>query len=206
VVVADRADTDVLVPLHGVPVLVRSVRGLLGSGVVDDVVVLVASADVDEARRLLCGLPVSVGDDAAEAARTVARRSAAGAVVLVHDGTRPLTPPALAEAVTRAVDGVHGAAVPVLPLADTVKHVRPDGSIHSGPDRAGLRVVQTPQAFGPGLLDEAASARLLATDRVEWAYTAVDAPVVIVDGHPHAFPVRSAWDRELAEALGVVTA
>jgi hypothetical protein len=54
VVVADRADTDVLVPLHGVPVLVRSVRGLLGSGVVDDLVVLLGSADLDEARRLHC--------------------------------------------------------------------------------------------------------------------------------------------------------
>jgi 2-C-methyl-D-erythritol 4-phosphate cytidylyltransferase len=180
---------------------VRSVRGLLASGVVGHVVVLVTSANVDEAGRLLCGLPVSVCGDPAEAAAAVAARSAARAVVLVHDGTRPLTPPALAGAVTRAVDGAHGVAVPVLPLADTVKHVRPDGSLCSGPDRAGLRVVQTPQAFRPGLLDESALARLLATDRVERAYTAVDVPIVTVDGHPHAFPVRSAWDRELAEAL-----
>jgi 2-C-methyl-D-erythritol 4-phosphate cytidylyltransferase len=169
---------------------------------VGHVVVLVATADVDEAGRLLDGLPVSVCGDPAAAAAMVARRSAGRAVVLVHDGTRPLTPPALAEAVTRAVDGVHGVAVPVLPLADTVKHVRTDGSVRSGPDRAGLRVVQTPQAFGPGLLDESALARLLAADRVERAFTIVDAPVVTVAGHPHAFPVRSAWDRELAEALG----
>jgi 2-C-methyl-D-erythritol 4-phosphate cytidylyltransferase len=200
VAVGDR--TDVLVPLHGVPVLVRSVRGLLASGVVHHVVVLVTSADVDETERLLCGLPVSVCDDPVRAAAAVVGRSGARDVVLVHDGARPLTPPALAEAVTRAVDDVHGVAVPVLPLADTVKRVESDGSVHSGPDRTGLRVVQTPQAFGPGLLDEAALARLLAADRVERAYAAVAAPVVVVDGHPHALPVRSAWDRELAEALG----
>ena len=181
----------------------RSVRGLLASGVVDHVVVLVTSADVDETGQLLCGLPVSVCGDPAGAAATVAARSGARDVVLVHDGARPLTPPALAEAVTRAVDGVHGVAVPVLPLADTVKRVESDGSVHSGPDRAGLRVVQTPQAFGPGLLDEVALAGLLAADRVERAYAAVAAPVVVVDGHPHAMPVRSAWDRELAEALVV---
>ena len=171
------------------------------SGVVGHVVVLVPTADVDDAGRLLHGLPVSVRDDVKEAAAEVIGRSGGHAAVLVHDGTRPLTPSALAGAVTRAVDDVHGIAVPVLPLADTVKRVEADGSVHSGPDRTGLRVVQTPQAFRSGLLDEAVLARILAADRVERAYTAVDVPVATVDGHPHAFPVRSAWDRELAEAL-----
>jgi 2-C-methyl-D-erythritol 4-phosphate cytidylyltransferase len=177
----------------------------VASGVVGHVVVLVTAADLDQAGRLLCGLPVSVCGDPAEATAAVVARSGGRATVLVHDATRPLTPPALAAAVTRSVGGTHGVAVPVLPLADTVKHVKPDGSVRSGPDRSGLRVVQTPQAFRPGLLDECALARLLTGDRVERAYAAVDASVVTVVGHPHAFPVRTPWDRELAEVLATET-
>jgi hypothetical protein len=36
---------------------------------------------------------------------------------------------------------------------------------------------------------------------VEQAWTAAGELAVTVPGHPLAFPVRSAWDRELAEVL-----
>jgi 2-C-methyl-D-erythritol 4-phosphate cytidylyltransferase len=62
-------------------------------------------------------------------------------------------------------------------------------------------VVQTPQAFRPDLLYADALRRVLATEPVEHAWAAVDAPVATVPGHPLAFAVRSEWDRELAEML-----
>ena len=67
-------------------------------------------------------------------------------IVLVHDAARPFPSH---ELVTRAIDSArtHGAAVPGLPLTDTVKQVGPSGRIHGSPDRASLRTVQTPQAF-----------------------------------------------------------
>jgi 2-C-methyl-D-erythritol 4-phosphate cytidylyltransferase len=201
VVVGDRAGKDVLAPLHGVPVLVRSVRGLVASGVVGHVVVLVASAVVDEARELLVELPATVHGDLRAAAGAAHARAGGRAAVVVHDATRPLTPSALVEAVIRSVDDVHGVAVPVLPLADTVKCVKADGCVVGGPDRAGLRVVQTPQAFRPGLLTHDALCRMLAADLVEQAWAVVDGPALTVLGHPLALPVRSAWDRELAEVL-----
>jgi 2-C-methyl-D-erythritol 4-phosphate cytidylyltransferase/2-C-methyl-D-erythritol 2,4-cyclodiphosphate synthase len=73
--------------------------------------------------------------------------------VLVHDAARPFASPAL---ITRAIAAAHGgAAVPVMPVVDTVKTVDAAGTITGTIDRAPLRLVQTPQAFGFDLLIEA---------------------------------------------------
>lgn len=68
-------------------------------------------------------------------------------LVLVHDAARPFASEAL---VTRAIEAAHasGAAVPVMAVADTVKTVDAAGCVTGTIDRAQLRLVQTPQAFG----------------------------------------------------------
>jgi len=71
-------------------------------------------------------------------------------VVLVHDAARPFVSVAL---VTQAIAAAaSGAAVPVLPVVDTVKIVDSVGTITGTLDRGPLRVVQTPQAFSFDLL------------------------------------------------------
>ena len=72
-------------------------------------------------------------------------------IVLVHDAARPSATPAL---VSRAIDAArtHGAAVPGLPVTDTIKTVDAAGRITATLDRDALRSVQTPQAFSYGLL------------------------------------------------------
>ncbi|MFG1463229.1 bifunctional 2-C-methyl-D-erythritol 4-phosphate cytidylyltransferase/2-C-methyl-D-erythritol 2,4-cyclodiphosphate synthase [Xanthobacter sp. DSM 24535] len=72
-------------------------------------------------------------------------------LVLVHDAARPFASPALiARAIVAAQ--IHGAAVPVTAVTDTVKSVDQDGIVTATPDRAGLRAVQTPQAFSYDML------------------------------------------------------
>ena len=71
-------------------------------------------------------------------------------VVLVHDAARPFASAALVSRAIAAAAG--GAAVPVLPVVDTVKTVDRSGTITGTLDRDPLRVVQTPQAFGFELL------------------------------------------------------
>ena len=179
-------------------------KGLLASGVVGEVVVLARPERYGAAVRIVEGLPVVVHVDAAGAVAVVERaRSGGMAAVLVHDAARPLTPPALAKAVTQSVvAAAHGIAVPVLPLADTVKHVDTGGLVIGSPDRSGLRVVQTPQAFRADLLGCDVLHRVLTADGpIEHAWAAVGAPAVTVPGHPLAFAVRTAWERELAEVL-----
>lgn len=191
-------------PVLGVPVVVRAVTTLLASGVVGEIAVVVPPQACATVIRLVRGLPVSVHPDPAVAVAMIERARGHGAsAVLVHDAVRPLAPPALAETVARSVcePDAPGVAVPVLALADTVKHVHPDGLVVGGPDRTALRVVQTPQAFRADLLCADTLYRILAAEPVEHAWAAVEAQVTTVPGHPLAFAVRSAWDRDLAEML-----
>jgi 2-C-methyl-D-erythritol 4-phosphate cytidylyltransferase/2-C-methyl-D-erythritol 2,4-cyclodiphosphate synthase len=74
-------------------------------------------------------------------------------VILVHDGARPAVSPALVSAVVRAT-AEHGAAIPVLPLSDTIKRVV-DGAIVETLDRSVLAAAQTPQGVRRGLLERA---------------------------------------------------
>ncbi|UPJ53468.1 bifunctional 2-C-methyl-D-erythritol 4-phosphate cytidylyltransferase/2-C-methyl-D-erythritol 2,4-cyclodiphosphate synthase [Bradyrhizobium sp. 200] len=67
-------------------------------------------------------------------------------IVLIHDAARPFVIPAV---ISRAIDaaGRTGAAVPVIPVTDTIKQVDDTGNVEATPERARLRIAQTPQAF-----------------------------------------------------------
>lgn len=67
-------------------------------------------------------------------------------IVLVHDAARPFASDAL---VARAIAAARasGAAVPVIPVTDTVKTVDVNGIVTGTVGRESLRIVQTPQAF-----------------------------------------------------------
>ena len=202
VVVAHRSGadiSDVCAPLLGVPAVLRAVRAVLACGSVDRVVLFVDAANEPAVQRIVGDMPVCVHTDPHEAARCA---QGPGPVVL-HDAARPLASPALAVAVTEAVAAGHAVAVPVLPLSDTVKHVDVAGVVVGTPDRGGLRVLQTPQAFRAGVLGTDVLAKVLAsTEPLEQAWAVAGEPAVTVPGHPLAFAVRSAWERELAEVLG----
>ncbi|HEV8403383.1 MAG TPA: 2-C-methyl-D-erythritol 4-phosphate cytidylyltransferase [Candidatus Limnocylindrales bacterium] len=75
------------------------------------------------------------------------------AVVLVHDAARPLVPPELVGAVAAAT-AEHGAAIPVVPVAETLKKVDA-GIVRTTVDRTGLGAAQTPQGVRRDLLREA---------------------------------------------------
>ena len=80
----------------------------------------------------------------------------ADAVILVHDGARPLVSPDLVDAVARAAS-IHGAAIPVLPVVDTLKRVG-DGRITATVERSGLVAAQTPQGVRRDVLADAYAA------------------------------------------------
>ena len=75
---------------------------------------------------------------------------ASDGLIAVHDGVRPLVAPSvIAACFAAAADG--GAAVPVVPVVESVREVDADGG--SRPvDRTRLRVVQTPQVFRADVL------------------------------------------------------
>jgi 2-C-methyl-D-erythritol 4-phosphate cytidylyltransferase/2-C-methyl-D-erythritol 2,4-cyclodiphosphate synthase len=67
-------------------------------------------------------------------------------IVLIHDAARAFVSAAV---IARAIEAAQatGAAIPVVPVTDTVKLVDAAGHVEATPDRARLRIAQTPQAF-----------------------------------------------------------
>jgi 2-C-methyl-D-erythritol 4-phosphate cytidylyltransferase/2-C-methyl-D-erythritol 2,4-cyclodiphosphate synthase len=124
-------------------------------------------------------------------------------LVVVHDAARPFATPALFAAVIGAIGEAEG-AVPVVPLADTVKRVR-DGWVVSTEVREELAATQTPQAFRADALREAhdrahAEGREFTDDAaaVEWAGFRVR----VVEGEAGNFKITTEADLERAvEAL-----
>lgn len=72
--------------------------------------------------------------------------------VLVHDAARPFASPHLIARVAVALEAGHGAVIPGIAVADTIKTVDDAGLVLCTHARASLRAVQTPQGFSLGLL------------------------------------------------------
>jgi 2-C-methyl-D-erythritol 4-phosphate cytidylyltransferase len=147
-------------PLAGVPMLVHSARALDAAASVSALAVVVPADRIDEARAMLRGLqkPVTVVAGGERRQDSVRRGLDAvpgdfDGVVLVHDAARPLVDVALIDLVA-AVAGRAGAAIPVLPVADTIKRIE-DGIVRATVDRAALSAAQTPQGFDIAVLREA---------------------------------------------------
>lgn len=120
-------------------------------------------------------------------------------VVLVHDAARPLATPALATAVLAAVTTGADAAVPALPVADTVKRVAGDTVLETF-DRTTLVAVQTPQGFRADVLRKAHAESLDGTDDAALV-EAAGGRVVVVPGEPHNLKLTRPDDLRIAEAL-----
>ncbi|MCC6889935.1 MAG: bifunctional 2-C-methyl-D-erythritol 4-phosphate cytidylyltransferase/2-C-methyl-D-erythritol 2,4-cyclodiphosphate synthase [Hyphomicrobiales bacterium] len=87
-------------------------------------------------------------------------------IVLIHDAARPFASAAL---IARAIEAAEhsDAAIPVVPVADTIKMVDDAGTVTGTLDRAQLRAVQTPQAFRfASIID--AHRRALAANRTDF--------------------------------------
>lgn len=123
-------------------------------------------------------------------------------VVLVHDGARPAASSALVDAV---IGGVleHGAAIPVLPVLETLKRVD-DGRIDATVDRSDLATAQTPQGVRRSLLREALASDVAAdgtwTDEAA-LLEACRILVHVVPGDPANFKVTVPADLVRAAAL-----
>jgi len=139
-------------------------------------------------------------------AALLAAAAAAGAtldLVLVHDGARPLTPPAVISGVIAAAR-LHGAAIAAVPARDTIKVADAAGRIHATPDRATLWQAQTPQAFRADLLVAAYHAahtrNLVVTDDAA-LLEALGIPVYLAPGDPRNLKITLPDDLLIAAAL-----
>ena len=125
-------------------------------------------------------------------------------VVGVHDGVRPFPSK---ETISRVYDEAErtGAAVPVVPVVDTLRHIE-GGDITEGESktvsRNEYRIVQTPQTFGIRILKDAY--------RQEYSdFFTDDASVVehaghtvsLVEGNRENIKITTPFDLAVAEAM-----
>jgi len=147
-------------PLAGRSLLDRTLSATAAAACVDAIVLALPAGTPPEARETYRSLPkvMAVVDGGAERQDSV--RNALDAVpgeadvVLVHDAVRPFATPALFDRCA-SLAREHGAAVPVIPMRDTVKSWdRAAGTLVTR-DRSEFLRAQTPQGFRAGILREA---------------------------------------------------
>jgi 2-C-methyl-D-erythritol 4-phosphate cytidylyltransferase len=120
-------------------------------------------------------------------------------VVVVHDAARPLASRALFASVISAVRGGADAAIPAIPVVDTVKRVA-EGRVVATVPRADLVLVQTPQAFRTEALRAAHRDRGIDTDDAALV-EAGGGTVTVVPGETRNLKLTVTGDLELAQAL-----
>jgi 2-C-methyl-D-erythritol 4-phosphate cytidylyltransferase/2-C-methyl-D-erythritol 2,4-cyclodiphosphate synthase len=201
------AGTDkLLADVGGRPVLRWALDSLAAAPSVRGIVVVAAPDRVPALSALpwldVLGARVVPGGERRQESVAAGVRATDAEVVLVHDGARPFISADVVEAVAAAARE-HGAAIPVLPVVDSLKRVEA-GAIVSTAPRHGLFRAQTPQgarrdillaateAFAAGPEDFGDEAELLAR---------YGAPVTTVPGDPANLKLTAPADLELARSM-----
>ena len=201
--------------LGGRSVLRRSAEAFLRHPAVDHVRVVIRPEDRPLYDAAFAGLdlppPASGGATRQDSARLglESLASLSPERVLIHDGARPFVGAGLIDRALAALDRVP-AAVPALPLSDTIKRAAADGaSVAATIDRSGLWRAQTPQAFRYADIlgaHRAAAGAALTDDAMVAEHAGLS--VALVMGSEDNVKITSREDlaraeRTLAEALAI---
>ncbi|CAN5163500.1 bifunctional 2-C-methyl-D-erythritol 4-phosphate cytidylyltransferase/2-C-methyl-D-erythritol 2,4-cyclodiphosphate synthase [soil metagenome] len=191
-------------PLAGRPLLAMSVAAMAGARGIRRVIVVTAASRVDDLRQAAwltrLGARVVAGGERRSESVLAGLMESDAEVVLVHDGARPLASSALAEAVSLAA-AEHGAAIPVLPVADSLK-LTDAGRVAGSLDRRNIVRAQTPQAARRELLLAAFSAAAGESFTDEAGLLeAHGVPVVTVPGEALNIKVTERADLELVSSV-----
>ncbi len=201
------ADTDKLfVTIAGRPLLAHVLAPVQECPLVERIVLVVSSANLQRGRDLVAqhGLDKVSAVCRGGPRRQDSVRLGLEAVdqcdwVLVHDGARLLMEPVIPEGLAAARET--GAAVPAVPIADTVKMAGPDGAIASTVDRSRLWAVQTPQLFRYDLLLRAHHEVTADVTDDAAMLEALGLSVKLYPGSPLNIKVTTPQDLRLAAAL-----
>lgn len=123
--------------------------------------------------------------------------------VVVHDGVRPFFTLSLLEQVVNTAKAC-GAAIPGVPVKDTIKVCDENGMVVKTPPRHRLWAIQTPQAFRRDWLveayEQAMKSGITATDDAALVEE-LGKPVKVVQGHYENIKITTPEDLVLAELI-----
>ena len=153
-------DDKLWADLGGKPVVARSLESLIELAVLNILVIVSPSSRHKELRKLIRRPKtlelrfVEGGDRRQDSVAAGIAAAAEADWYLVHDGARQLATVELSAAVLDAAR-LYGAAIPGVPVTDTLKRVHDNRKIIETVNRTPLRAIQTPQAFSGDVLREA---------------------------------------------------
>ncbi len=200
--------------LGGEPILYRTCRVMKEMPGVGEIILVLHQEDVaraqgelwDELKGVGVTLVVAGGKTRAESVwQGVQVMNAASGFVAIHDAVRPFISRHVCEELFRKADKI-GAAVPIVPLSDTVKQTEADRVVRT-PSRVGLVRVQTPQVFRSDLFIDANEYCLNTggfSDAITDDASLVEAyghEVAVVLGEEYNFKITTPRDLRMAEAL-----
>lgn len=193
-------------PLCGTPVLMHTLRAFAGYDPYMELVVVLPEAQMERWQHLCTEhrftLPhriVAGGDSRFHSVRNGLAACPSAGLIAVHDGVRPLVTHDTIERCFACAERT-GAAIPVVPLTDSLRQVDEHGS-HAC-DRARYRMVQTPQVFRAEVLRRAYGQPFSPafTDDAS-VVEATGHPVALVDGTPRNIKLTTPLDLAVAEAV-----
>lgn len=205
-------EDKLMMPLHGAPVLMRTLCAIDRAELVDEIIVATQEERLVAVAELCgrCGLrkPVKVvrgGDTRAHSVLAAAVEADPRARLLaVHDAARPLVDPAAVDELIRLACRTNAAA-PAVPVTDTIKTADPDsGLVLNTPDRSRLFAVQTPQVMEASLLKAALQSALEAGVTLTDDCSAVERlgkEVYLAQGDRENIKITTPLDLLLAEAI-----
>lgn len=196
-------------PIAGRAIVARAIAAFEDSPLVQRIVVVVSEENVGRARELVQDEGFSKADvcvggrrrqDSVRFGLEALGPPEADDYVAIHDGARPLVSGPLIERGMEAARRT-GAAVPGLPVTETVKEASADGTIVRTVDRSRLYTVQTPQVFRHELI--ARAHREVTHDATDDAamVEALGEPVMVFAGERTNVKITTPADIELVEAL-----
>ena len=203
-------EDKLMLPLDGVPVLVRSIQAFDSSPLIDEIIVVTQSAKIVPVSQLCADYGIKKVTKILTGGETRVISALAGLseiddrakLAAIHDGARPLV---THEVIEKALHGaaLNKAAAPAVPLKDTVKLVK-DGAVVRTLERSSLAAVQTPQVFWPdiikGALTDAMNRGRDITDDCS-AVEAMGVPVFITEGSYENIKITTPEDIAAAEAI-----
>jgi len=203
-------ENKLLLPLDGIPVLARTLMALNGSELTDELVIAAREEDFLPIGELCktygISKPVKIvrgGETRLASVFSASLECREQADYLgVHDGARPLASPELIDGVI-ALACRTNAAVPAVPVKDTIKAVR-ENVVESTPNRDTLRAVQTPQVFDAQLFRAALQAAVTSGVEVTDDCAVVERlgkEVYIMEGSYENIKITTPEDVYLAEAI-----
>ncbi len=196
--------------LGGEPVVARSLRTLASMDGITEVIVVTPAERCEAIRALASELPAPVhcvegGARRQDSVAAGLRVASEADYYLVHDAARPLVTAEICARVLAAARE-HGAAIPAVPVVDTIQRVGEAGLVLGTVHREPLRAVQTPQAFAGALLRRAhAEVHADVTDDAAMIEH-LGAPVAAAEGDPANIKITTASDLDLVRALLVARA